>query len=713
MNYGIPVFVLLASGMLMYSCHGQDANKPAKQSTMSSSHPYTNELIHESSPYLLQHAHNPVNWYPWGGAAMKKAKAENKMLIISIGYAACHWCHVMEHESFEDTGVARLMNDHFVAIKVDREERPDIDQIYMTAAQLITGGGGWPLNAVALADGQPFYAGTYFPKKNWMEMLSYFIALHTNKPGELVAQAEAVTKGIRGAENVSFVPGDTLFTKQDLNQQFEAFLPRVDFSKGGTSRAPKFPMPSTWEFLLQFYHDTHRADALKAVDATLTAMARGGIYDQLGGGFARYSTDADWHVPHFEKMLYDNAQLVSLYAHAYQLTKNPLYKKVVVETLEFINRELTSPEGGFYASLDADSEGEEGKFYVWTNADLEKLLGDRAPVFEAYYNCTAAGNWEHGNNILLRKETDAATAKRLGMTEKELTTQIAAGRQRLLAERAKRIRPALDHKILTAWNALMLKGCVQAYRALGDQQYLDAAIKNAVFLEKHALLADGEVLRSFPDAKPAVHGLLDDYAFTISAFIDLYHATFQEKWLWKANELAAYSISHFADTASGMLFYTHDKYAALIARKMEVADNVIPSSNSEMANNFFRLGLLFYNDSLVARARQMLVNVKEDMGKQIAYYANWGTLEIGFVSPPYEVAILGAAAVPFRQSLDEHYLPNVLVSGGAAEGGLPLLANKLIPQQTTIYVCSNKSCKKPVTAVAEAVEQLSAARENQ
>lgn len=699
----LPLIFFISLLVSDISC-GQVQNK--KNGISGNEHPYTNELIHESSSYLLRHAHNPVNWYPWGEKALKKAKEENKILIISIGYAACHWCHVMEHESFEDTAVARLMNENFVAIKVDREERPDVDQVYMTAAQLITGSGGWPLNALALPDGKPFYAGTYFPKNDWMKMLNYFVELNKKKPTELVKQAAEITEGIHSVENLSFKAEDKSFTMNDLNRQFDNMRPGIDFKRGGANRAPKFPMPSNWEYLMQYYYLSKNDDALKAVTATLDNMAFGGIYDHLGGGFARYSTDANWHVPHFEKMLYDNAQLVSLYSHAFQLTKNPLYKKIVYETLDFIRRELASPEGGFYSSLDADSDGEEGKYYVWTKEEIENILQADAVLLMDYYNVTKAGNWEHGKNILLRDETDEATAKKYKLSIAELQKKIADAKEKLMKVRSNGVKPGLDDKILTSWNALMLKGYATAYRVFGDEIFLEAALKNANFLMKNAIGTNQELTRNYKSGKSSVNGLLDDYTFTVSAFIELYQATFDEKWLVEANKITAYTLQHFFDAKSGMFFYTHNEHSNLISRKTEVADNVIPASNSEMAKNLFVLGQYFYNDDYISKARQMLVNVKDDVQKNVAFYSNWGLVEIAFVSLPYEVAIVGNQYNEVRQKLDESYLPNILLSGGLNEGSLPLLENKLVAGQTTIYVCQDKACKRPVTEVNKALQQI-------
>ena len=698
----IPYLLMICILPVFSSCKGQ--NKETKMTEQSQQ--FTNDLIHETSPYLLQHAHNPVNWYPWSEKAFQKAREENKLVIISIGYAACHWCHVMEHESFEDVAVAKYMNDHFVCIKVDREERPDVDQVYMTAAQLLTGSGGWPLNALALADGKPFYAGTYFPKKNWLEMLRYFVDIQNENPKSLIEQAQKVTEGVKSVENVPFIKEESIATVTDLNSIFNKWKSRIDFKKGGENRAPKFPMPSNWDYLLQYHYMAKNPEALKATTVTLDNMAFGGIYDQLGGGFSRYSTDKNWLVPHFEKMLYDNAQLISLYSHAYQLTKNPLYKKIVYETLDFIEKELTSPEGGFYSSLDADSDGEEGKYYVWTSSEINTILGKNASLFTDYYNSTKEGNWEHGKNILFRKSSDKEIAAKYHITIETLENKINEGKNKLANVRSKRIKPRLDDKILAAWNGLMLKGYVDAYRTFDDISFLNKASKNAAFLSSNLISPSNAVMRNYKNGKATINGLLDDYAFTISGFISLYQATFEEKWLYKAKDLNDYVLTHFFDSKSGMFFFTHNEHSNLIARKMEVADNVIPSSNSEMAKNLFFLGLYFNNPDYTQKSKQMLVNVQNDIHKDIQYYSNWGSLEMLFIKQPYEIAIVGEQYEKARIAFDKNYLPNAILLGGKKEGTLVLLEGKFIQGKTTIFVCQNKACKIPTTDVGEAIKQL-------
>jgi hypothetical protein len=696
-------YVILTSIITFFvSCKGQNKEVEKMEQTAK----FTNELILETSPYLLQHAHNPVNWYPWGEKAFQKAKEENKLVLISIGYAACHWCHVMEKESFEDVAVAKYMNEHFVSIKVDREERPDVDQIYMTAAQLLNGSGGWPLNALALADGKPFYAGTYFPKENWLEMLRYFVNLQSKEPQSLIDQAQKVTEGIKTNENVSFVEEMAIGSIADLNTVFKKWEPKIDFKKGGPNRVPKFPMPANWEYLLQYNHLTDNPIALKAVTTTLNNMAFGGIYDQLDGGFSRYSTDEDWLVPHFEKMLYDNAQLVSLYSHAYQATKNPLYKKIVYETLNFIEKELTASGGGFYSSLDADSEGEEGKYYVWTSEEINTALGKDAPLFRDYYNVSSAGNWEERKNILFRKSSDTKVAADYKISIDLLENKIKESKNKLIVIRDQRTKPRLDDKILTAWNGLMLKGYVAAYRAFDEPDFLNKAIKNADFLIANTITESNEVLRNYKNNKATIHGLLDDYAFTISAFIELYQATFNEKWLYKARELTDYTVTHFYDSKSGMFFYTHNNHSNLIARKMEIADNVIPSSNSEMAKNLFFLGLYYDNEDYTNKSRQMLINVQDDIHDNIKYYSNWGRLEILFIKQPFEVAIVGSDFNTARKAFDKKYLPHAIFLGGKNEGTLSLLKGKFVEGKTFIYVCQDKSCQRPTTEFTEAMKLL-------
>jgi len=702
MNKYLICFTLLA----FVSCKSSQNGKSSKDGN----HKYTNKLINESSPYLLQHAHNPVDWYPWGDEALAKAKAEDKMIIVSVGYAACHWCHVMEHESFEDTLVSKIMNENFICIKVDREERPDIDDVYMSACQLASGRGcGWPLNAFALPDGRPVWASTYFPKKDWLGVLNNFIKIKKEDPERLEESANQLQEGIKQQDNIVLNQEDQDFNPQNLAKIATNFLENIDFKKGGRKGAPKFPMPNNYEFLLNYYHFTKDAKALEGVTTTLDNMANGGIYDHLGGGFARYSTDDDWFAPHFEKMLYDNGQLISLYSEAYQLTKNPLYKKVVVETLEYTKREMTNPDGGFYSSLDADSEGEEGKFYVWKKSEIDSLLGDDlAKVFNEFYEVKRSGNWEHKNNILHRKSSNEKVAKKFDLTADQLSKKIDDAKIILMSARGERIRPGLDDKILTSWNALMLKGYTDAYRAFGNEEYLESAIRNANFLVKNSIKDEHRLNRNFKDGQSVINAFLDDYALLIDAFVHLYQVTFDEQWLNHAKKLTAYTQTHFYDKSTGMFHYTSNLDPELIARKKELADNVIPGSNSTMARNLYKLGTMLYQPEWVDLSKQMLHNLSESITDtpQPNFYSNWCSLYWAIVNPPFEVAVIGDNSRALSKELMQYYLPNALILGGKSEGNLQLLQDKLIEGETRIYVCKNKVCKFPVLEVNKALELM-------
>lgn len=666
-----------------------------------------NNLALASSPYLLQHAHNPVDWYEWGEEALVRSKKENKALLISIGYAACHWCHVMAHESFEDPAIAAYMNAHFINIKIDREERPDIDQIYMDAVQLITGQGGWPLNAFALPDGRPFYAGTYFPKDNWMKLLEQLVHLYEDDFAKLEEQANAVTEGINNTNFVGLATAELPeFKKSKYSTFFSSYERIIDYESGGYNRAPKFPLPVSWEFLLQYHYLNKNPQVLKAVNITLTEISKGGIYDQIGGGFARYSVDKIWKAPHFEKMLYDNGQLISLYAHAFQITHNQDYERIIRQTLTFIERELMSKEGGFYSSLDADSEGVEGKFYVWTEKEMDEVL-DRSvlELMKEYYQIRSQGNWEHGNNILFSKYIPLEFEKKMKLQTGEFLPILNQANALLLAHRNKRVRPGLDDKILTSWNALMLKGYVDAYRSLGDDSFLRTALQNANFLVGNMITKDGGLWRNYKNGKASISAFLDDYALLADAFLELYQVSFDKKWLDQSKAIADYVLNHFSDNATGLFFYTSDQSESLAARKHEVADNVIPASNSVFALVLYKLGKLFDEENYTQRSLRMLQQVENEILAGGPYYAKWEML-YGLVSHNVsEVAILGEEAIQKSLFLQKDYLPTSLFLGGQVEN-LELLKGKLLPDQTLIYVCQNKVCKIPTSDPKAALEQI-------
>jgi uncharacterized protein len=666
-------------------------------------HKHSNTLVHETSPYLLQHAHNPVNWHPWSDDTLQLARNSNKLLLISIGYSACHWCHVMERECFENEEVAEVMNRYFINVKVDREERPDVDQVYMSAVQLMTGRGGWPLNCIALPDGRPLYGGTYFPRAQWLKVIQDVAKLWENEPVKAMEYATELTHGVQQADLLPNSPSKADFNKGLLTAVVKQWSPDLDNVNGGPDRAPKFPMPCNYRFLLRQAHLKKDRQLMDHVHLTLRKMAHGGIYDQVGGGFARYSVDALWKVPHFEKMLYDNAQLVSLYCEAFQASGEPLYKEVVHQTLKFIAREMTSPQGAFYSALDADSDGEEGKYYVWTENELITLLGEDFDWVKDYYNINARGYWENGNHILLRTGADELFAKGRGWDADTLREKVNAVNSKLLLQRETRTRPGLDDKQLTSWNALMLKAYAEAYCVFGEDEHLSAAIRSANFLLNVQRRPDGGLWHSHKDGRSTINGFLEDYCFTIEALISLYQATFDRQWLDKADALVSYVIAHFKDERTGLFHVTSSLDPKLIARKMELSDNVMPSSNSSMAIGLFLLGHLLGNDDYVTMSRKMLANVLSLLAEQGPWYANWASLTQMIVYPFYEVAIVGPKADERRMELERHYRPNKLVAGGTQENGLPILNGRAKRGVTRIYVCQGKTCLMAVDTVKEAL----------
>jgi uncharacterized protein YyaL (SSP411 family) len=681
------------------------------QNTKTMEHKFTNNLINESSPYLLQHAHNPVNWNAWNAKTLAQAKQENKLIIISVGYAACHWCHVMEHESFEDEEVALTMNTNYISIKVDREERPDIDQVYMNAVQLMTGRGGWPMNVIALPDGRPVWGGTYFKKEQWMDALNKISKIYDENPEKLYEYADQLEQGIKNMDLLSLNPNEAIFKNEFIEESIKNWSKQFDYREGGLKRAPKFMMPNNYHFLLRYAYQNKDVKLQEYVNLTLTQMAYGGVYDQIGGGFSRYATDVNWHIPHFEKMLYDNGQLVSLYADAYLITKNELYKEVIVETLEFIDRELTNSEGAFYSSLDADSttpEGtlEEGAFYVWKKDRLELLLKNDFKLFSDYYNINNYGFWEHDNYVLIRKDDDASILKKHKLSKETLTKKKADWKQLLLKERSKRTRPRLDDKTLTSWNAIMLKGYLDAYRVLADKTYLASAEKNANFIINKQLREDGGLYHNYKDGNSTINGYIEDYATTIDAFIALYESTLDNKWLFTARDLANYSLDHFYDDTSKMFYFTSNEDPSLVTRNMEYRDNVIPASNSMMAKNLFKLSHYFDNNQYHKTATTLLNNVKPEIQEYASGYSNWLDVMLNYTQPFYEVAIVGEHALDKISELNKTYIPNKLIAGSKTESTLPLLRNRYIDDETLIYVCVNNACKLPVSQVEKAVKIL-------
>lgn len=676
---------------------------------------YTNKLIHETSPYLLQHAHNPVNWYPWGDEALKLAKKENKPIFLSIGYSACHWCHVMEEESFENEPIAELMNAHFVCIKVDREERPDLDEIYMTAVQVMTGSGGWPLSVWLTPELEPFYGGTYFPPEDrwgrtgFPNVLQQLADLWQNQPGKILQSGGQLKDYLRQINQVQ--SSESEVNMDVWHTAFREAQSRFDEKFGGFGNAPKFPQAMELSFLLRYYFHTGKKDALNIVEKSLRAMAMGGIYDQLGGGFHRYATDAKWLVPHFEKMLYDNALLAKTYLEAYQLTGENYYANIARETLNYVLREMTSPEGVFYSSQDADSEGEEGKFYVWQSDEIENLLGPHhSNVFDEYFGVTAQGNWE-GKNILHVSIEERDILHKYQLDSREFMELVTKSKHKLLRIRDKRIAPATDDKILTSWNGLMISAMCKGFQVLRDEKYLDSAKKAVAFLIDKMYI-ESNLLRTYRNSKSHLSGYLSDYANFVAALLDMYESSFELEYLKKAIELNNLTLQKFWDENTGGFFFTPSGHEHLIVRTRNPYDNAVPGGNSVAVHNLFRLSEFTDDNSLKEKAAKTTKLFTAQMKKSPSAFSYllssldylWGT--------PKQIVISGEKkSKPVAEmvaSIHSKFLPNKVLALTEPKGGddellnLPLFIGKSAQSSTAkIYVCENYACQSPFNSTEE------------
>ncbi|RAJ75458.1 hypothetical protein CLV59_10972 [Chitinophaga dinghuensis] len=680
-----------------------------------------NKLIGETSPYLLQHAHNPVEWYPWGTEALNKAVQENKPILVSIGYAACHWCHVMERESFEDQDTARIMNEHFINIKIDREERPDLDHIYMDAVQAMTGAGGWPLNVFLTPDRKPFYGGTYFPpvqaynRPSWKDVLLSISDAFTNKRDEIEGQADNLTQhleqasqfGIQGGLDLK-LPVEELFTKAQADTICENILKQADTTWGGFGRAPKFPQTFTISWLLRYHHYTKQEKALEQALLSLDKMLQGGIYDQLGGGFARYSTDEKWLAPHFEKMLYDNALLVDVLCDAYQMTKNEVYANTIKETLEFISREMTSAEGGFYAALDADSEGVEGKFYTWSAAEIRQVLGEHADVFCAFYDVSEHGNWEETNILWIQQPLEQFAAER-GYNAAELGATLKACREKLLEVRAGRIRPGLDDKILLGWNALMAHAYCRAFAVLGEEGYREAAIRNIKFCMHHFRIKEGApaFYHTWKDGTAKYPAFLDDYAYLIRALIALGEITGDLDHLYSARELTTFVTTRFSDDSGKYYYYTIDDQNDVIVRKKEVYDGATPSGNGIMVQNLWALSVVFGDKQLMEKAIGAVSGLAQTAVRYPTSFGVWASQLLQFVEGTAEIAVVGKDYRERMADAGKWFIPyRVLVGAEKNKEDIPLLTDRYRENDTLVYLCKDYHCIKPVFYISEIINLI-------
>ncbi|MRI00153.1 DUF255 domain-containing protein [Kriegella sp. EG-1] len=675
----------------------------ASNNNTNDSHKYTNALVNETSPYLLQHAHNPVNWRSWSPEALKEAEETNKLVLVSIGYSSCHWCHVMEEETFEDEEVAKVMNENFINIKVDREERPDVDQVYMTAVQLINGNGGWPLNVITLPNGKPLYGGTYHTKEQWTQVLTEISDMYNKDPKKAAEYSDMVAKGVAEVNMIKPSNDFESLTSEVVISSVDKWKLEWDSEYGGDLGEQKFMLPSNIHFLLDYATLTGDEETKRHVENTLDKILLGGIYDHIAGGFFRYSTDNKWKVPHFEKMLYDNAQAIELYSKAYKVFKKETYKNAVTQTVSFLQREMKDVNGGYHAAIDADSEGEEGKFYVWKVNELKSILKTDFELFSNYYNIKTAAEWEHGNYVLHKLDSDQKFISENNISKNELDQKKSNWNDKLLIARNKRTRPRSDDKIITSWNALLINGFINAYEAFGDMEYLNMATSLLEFVEKNSL-TNGVLVHTFKKGSERKEGFLEDYAFMVDAILRVYEVTMDTEYLEFAQKLNAAAVKKYSDIETGMFKYNEGE--ELIAKIIKTDDGVLPSPNAEMAHNFFKLGHIVYDKDLMIKSKSMLSSILPSIKESAPSYSKWNALLLNTAYPYYEIAVVGGSAEVLLHELQSKNIPNVLLVGSDERSNLPLFEGRFSEDNTLIYICQNTTCKLPVATVEEALEQL-------
>ncbi len=694
MRMRFSIWLALSAFIVLSSCK---ESTPAKEQ-----HKYTNALVHETSPYLLQHAHNPVDWRPWSEEALQEAKDQNKLVLVSIGYSSCHWCHVMEKETFEDEAVAEIMNENFVNIKVDREERPDVDQVYMTALQLIKGNGGWPLNVITLPDGKPLYGGTYHTNEQWKQVISEISRLYREDPAQAQDYANKVAAGVQEVNLIRTSDQAQELDLRLLEESLANWKPNWDQEWGGNKGIQKFMLPSNLNFLMQYAALSKDGSSLKYLENTLDKIAMGGIYDHIGGGFFRYSTDPYWKVPHFEKMLYDNAQLLGLYSKAYKNLSKPLYRDIVYGVFDYLQSEMKNPGGGYYAALDADSDGEEGKFYVWEEAELKEILGSEFDLFSSYYNIKPDTAWE-GKYVLHKLESDFEFAGANSLNLNDFKEQIQSWRSELLKAREDMVRPGLDDKIITSWNALMIEGLVEAYKAFKDPVFLEAAQSTYSFIMDKSY--DGKYLiHSYKENSRRIDGFLDDYAFLTSAGLELYEVTGDIKYLEDAQGFNRTVKEEFQDDSS--VLFRYNRSDELISKIVKINDGVMPSPNAVIFRNQLKLGHILYDTEALDDVEDAISAVVPAIVSDPSNYTEWSSLLLYRTFPYFEIAVVGNEAISKAKQLQSSYIPNAIIVASQEKSELPLFKDRFFEDDTYIFVCRNNTCKLPTTSVQDALDQI-------